>query len=123
VPLSLVVQTSATVNPGESGRANPIVVRVYQLKSDVAFRAAPYEKLFDDDKATLGQELIESTSVTLRPNDQAALSLMVSGEAKFLGIAAFYRQYDNIQWKVPIPTPIKGSGIVLVDKSVSFTAK
>ena len=92
VPLTLTVQTSSTVNPSESGRATPIVVRVYQLRSDVSFNAAPYEKLFDDAKGTLGQDLIgEPTSVTLRPSDQSTMSLMVAGDAKFVGVAACSR--------------------------------
>lgn len=124
VPLTLTVQSSATVNPGETGRPSPIVVRVYQLKRDVAFRAAPYDKLFDDDKGTLGDDLVERMAVTLRPSDQSPMSLMVRADVRFIGVAAFYRQYDSIQWKILIPTPLKGEGILLVDKaSVSFTAK
>ena len=121
------VQTSATVNPGENGRPLPVVVRLYQLKSDAAFRAASYDRLYEDDKGTLGSDLVgERFSVTLRPSDQTVHTLEVGADVRFIGIAAFYRQYDNanVQWKTWIPTPVKGSVSVMVDKSsVSFTTK
>ncbi len=119
------VQTSATVNPGENGRPLPVVVRLYQLKNDVAFRAAAYDGLYKDDQGTLGSDIVDKpTAVTLRASDQTVVSLLVSSEVRFIGVVAFYRQYDNAQWKILIPTPVNGDGIVMVDKSaVSFTAK
>jgi type VI secretion system protein VasD len=125
VPVSLMVQTSATVNPGENGRPLPVVVRLYQLKNDGAFKAASYDLLYKDDQGALGSDLADKpTAVTLRASDQTVITLMVSHDVRFIGIVAFYRQYDNgTQWKLPIPVPVNG-GTVMVDKSaVSFTAR
>jgi type VI secretion system VasD/TssJ family lipoprotein len=82
--------------------------------------------LYDDDKGALGSDLIgERFSVTLRPSDQTVLSLEVGADVRFIAVAAFYRQYDgDVRWKNWIPTPVKGSLIVTVDKTaVSFTSK
>lgn len=124
LPVNLTLQASATVNPSESNRPSPVVVRVYQLKDEAAFRSAAYDRLYEDDKAVLAADLVERTAVTLRPGAQTTVSIDFSADVRFLGIAAFFREYDNAQWKVVIPIPLKGDGTVLVDRSsVSFTLK
>jgi type VI secretion system protein VasD len=124
IPINLTFQASATVNPNDADRPSPVVVRVYQLKNDVAFKAASYDKLYEDDKAALGEDLIERHVMTLRPGAQSTVSVPFSQEIRFVGIVAFLRQYDGKQWKIPIPAPLKGDGIITVDRSgVTFAAK
>ena len=124
-PVNLTLEATQTVNPNDNNRPSPVVVRIYQLRNNAVFLATPYDRLFEDDKGALKEELIErSVAVTLRPGDRTTISVVMDKEVRFLGIAAFYRVYDGIQWHVAIPTPLKGDGTVLVDKSsVSFTAK
>jgi len=124
IPINLTFQASQSINPSESNRPSPVVVRVYQLKDDAAFRAATYEKLFDDDVALLEKDLIHRTPLTIRPGDQTTVSVPFSQEIRFVGIVAFFRQYDNTQWRIVIPAPLKGDGIISVERtSVSFAAK
>ena len=123
VLVTLTLQASATLNPSESNRPSPVVVRVYKLRSEVRFRAASYDSLYDDDKAALQEDMVDRTPMTLRPGDQTPVSLLLGPEVRFIGVAAFFRQYDNVQWQIVIPTPIKSDGTIRVDKSVSFTAK
>jgi type VI secretion system protein VasD len=124
LPINLTFQASATVNPSESGRPSPVVVRLYQLKNDAAFMAASYDRLYEDDEAVLKPDLVEKTGVTLRPGDKTTMSLNFGDDVRFIGIAAFYRNYDNTQWRIPIPMPLKGDGTVVVDRaSVSFVLK
>lgn len=123
-PVNLTLEASQTVNPNDSNRPSPVVVRVYQLKDDAAFRAASCGRLYDEDKAALGPDLIERTAATLRPGDRTTVSVVLNKELRFIGVAAFYFECDNAQWKIVIPTPLKGDGTILVDKSsVSFTSK
>jgi type VI secretion system protein VasD len=124
IPINLTFQASATVNPNDADRPSPVVVRVYQLKSDVAFKAASYEKLYEDDKGVIGPDLIEVHVMTLRPGAQSTVSIPFSQEIRFVGIAAFLRRYDGKQWRISIPAPLKGDGIISVDQSgVIFAAK
>jgi type VI secretion system protein VasD len=124
-PVNLTLQTSATIKPRESKRPSPVVVRVYQLKNDAAFRTVTYDRLYGDDKAALGDDLIErATSITLRPSEKTVVSIVQTPDLRFIGIAAFYREYAGKQWTVVIPAPLGGDGTVVIDQSsVSFTAK
>jgi type VI secretion system protein VasD len=124
IPINLTLQATPTINLSESNRPSPVVVRVYQLKDDAAFRAATYEKLFDEDVTLLEKDLIQRTPFTVRPGEQTTVSVPFSQGIRFIGIAAFFRQYDGKQWRVVIPALFKGDFIISVDQSsVSFAAK
>ena len=49
---------SGDVNPDNSGRASPIVVRLYQLRNDGEFATADFFALYDKEKETLGASFI-----------------------------------------------------------------
>jgi type VI secretion system protein VasD len=108
VPARLSVAARADVNPDEAGRASPVVLRVYQLKDDAAFRNADFFALFDKEQATLAASLIERQEFVLAPGDQRSnLEYPISGEAKFLAVAAAYRDIRNADWRALTPAPKK----------------
>ena len=51
------VEASEDLNPDYDGQASPLVVRMYQLKSPVAFNNATFFALYDSDVAELGDDL------------------------------------------------------------------
>ncbi|MBU2408148.1 MAG: type VI secretion system lipoprotein TssJ, partial [Gammaproteobacteria bacterium] len=67
VELTLVAGPDA--NPDARGRASPLTVRVYALKSGNAFSSADFFSLFDKDQATLGAEIAQREEMLLRPGD------------------------------------------------------
>ena len=126
LPVNFTIEASATVNPSETNRPSPVVVRVYQLRADQPFRSVvAYERLYADDRAALGETFIERVAAaTLRPGERTTVSVDFNQDVRFVGIAAFFRDYDTAQWRVVIPAPLKGDGTILVDRnSVSYTPK
>ena len=107
VPAHLTVAARADVNPDEAGRASPVVLRVYQLKDDAAFRDADFFALFDKEQATLAASLIDRLEFVLAPGDQRNQEFPISGEAKFLAVAAAYRDIRNADWRALTPAPKK----------------
>src|SRR6185436_10305384 len=65
---AMTLVASADTNPDRSGRPSPIVVRVYQLKTDAAFSGADFFALYDDDQKVLGAELITRDEYVLNPS-------------------------------------------------------
>ena len=59
----------ATVNPDARKRPSPVVLRVYELKSNALFESADFVSLFEKDQAVLGAELVSREEVILQPND------------------------------------------------------
>jgi type VI secretion system protein VasD len=78
---------------------------VYQLRTDGAFVGADFFALFDDDQKALGQELISRDEFVLAPSEQRMLDVTVSGEARFVGAVAAFRDIRNAQWRGLVPAP------------------
>jgi type VI secretion system protein VasD len=101
----LTLAAAADSNPDASGRPSPVVVRVYQLKTDGAFKGAEFFALFDDDMKVLGPDLIGRSEYTLAPSEKRTMEFDVSADAQFVGIIAAYRDIRNAQWRTILEAP------------------
>ncbi len=97
-PLNISINADVAVNPGESGQASPIVVRVYELKSIKAFNNASFFD-FDDEAKTLGADLIASNEYELVPGSSKEYTAKVSSEAAYIGVVASFRDIQSAKWK------------------------
>jgi type VI secretion system protein VasD len=93
VEWSIVV--AADINPDDRGRASPVAVRLYQLKSTEAFAKADFFALFDNDTATLGPDLVGREEVLLVPGATLRLRRSLAPEARFLAAFAAFRNFDR----------------------------
>lgn len=106
---------AATVdtNPDGAGRPSPIVVRVYQLRTDGAFNGADFFPLFDDDQKVLGPELITRDEFVLAPAEQRTIDVTLSAETRYVGAVAAFRDIRNAQWRGLIPAPRNGLRVTI----------
>ena len=51
-------EASGDLNPNAEGRASPLVVRIYELKSFSIFKNADFMSLYEKDDQVLGRELV-----------------------------------------------------------------
>jgi type VI secretion system protein VasD len=113
----LTVAAQSDVNPDAAGRPSPVVVRVYQLKDDAAFKDADFFALFDKEQPTLAASLVARQEFVLAPGDHKDVEFPVSADAKFLGVAAAFRDIRNSDWRVLKAAPTHGvKDIVKKDK-------
>jgi len=91
------ISSSKDVNYG----GNPVVVRVYQLKSAVNFQRASLESFWEDDTGILNGDLIgRPVEILLRPDDTQTLQQIgISEEAVYLAAAADFYQPDRERWR------------------------
>ena len=66
IQIDITVTAEAGVNPDGKGRAAPVLVRVYELKSQDSFEAADYFSLAANDKAVIGADLLVRDEFTRR---------------------------------------------------------
>lgn len=59
--------SSNAVNKTAEGEARPVVVRLYQLKGDERLFNASFEQIWQDDKTTLGEDLVSMQEVQVYP--------------------------------------------------------
>lgn len=107
-PIKMNIVVSSDVNPDAANRPSPIVIRVYQLKDDAAFKEADFFALNDKEQATLAAALVSREEFELAPGEHRAVDYKLSPDAHFVGVAAAFRDIRNAQWRSEIGAPDKG---------------
>jgi type VI secretion system protein VasD len=121
VKASMSLVAGADVNPDTSGRASPVVVRIYQLRTDALFRSADYFALLGDDQMVLGRELISRDEFMLVPSERKAVDVTVSNDTRFVGVFAAFRDNRNSLWRALIPAPRGGFSVAVERGRVVLT--
>ncbi|CAN7200141.1 type VI secretion system lipoprotein TssJ [Variovorax paradoxus] len=98
-PVSITLAAGADANPDARGRASPLTVRIYALKSPGPFEGADFFSLFEKDQATLGAELVQREEMLLRPGESRKLDLTLPADAKAIGVMAAFRDLDRARWR------------------------
>jgi type VI secretion system protein VasD len=106
--ISLIAQEM--LNKNEQGRAAPLLVKVYELKSEAAFEAADFFDLQKNDRNVLQQDLLARDEFILRPGDTRRIYRNTHPETKVLGFIAEFRDLPRSVWRVSytlLPSPEK----------------
>ncbi|NBC16897.1 MAG: type VI secretion system lipoprotein TssJ [Bacteroidetes bacterium] len=82
---------------------NAVTVGLYQLNSKTAFEGRDFGQFWQDPVNALGGELISSQTVTLYPNEPETLEIELEDGARYVGIAANFREPDPERWKTIYP--------------------
>jgi len=106
-PTHAQILVSGDVNPDTSGRASPIVVRLFQLRNDGEFAAADFFALYDREKETLGASLITREEYVLSPGETRKFDIPINPEARFIGVLAAYRDIRSAHWRALSSSPEK----------------
>lgn len=110
--LSLRLTASSDLNPDINGRASPLALTIYQLKSASSFKKSDYMSLVENSKSILGRDLIAANTLTIRPGQTLELDYPISeGEAAF-GIVAGYRVIDSSGWQLVYEYPLAKKGFL-----------
>jgi type VI secretion system protein VasD len=110
IQTELKVTTADYLNPDIRGKASPVVLTVYELKSQKEFSDATFEQLTTNPLNNLKTSLIDIHHYELEPHSESKLHFNMTKDAHYLGMVAGYRIMNNSQWKKIIPlTPGKTS--------------
>jgi type VI secretion system protein VasD len=104
--MNVTVNAASTVNPDEEKRAAPIVVRIYELKTDGAFNAADFFTLQDKDKTVLADDFVKRDQFQLRPGEHVTITRTADPATTTLGILAAYRDLPNSVWRAVYALPV-----------------
>ena len=118
----MTITAGVDTNPDATGRPSPVVVRVYQLKTDASFNGAEFFALFDNDQKVLGAELISRDEFVMTPAERRTIDVVVSDQTRFVGAIAAYRDIRNSQWRaLAAAAPKKGLNIDVGRARVSLS--
>jgi len=103
--INVEIKAASSVNPDGSGRASPIVVRIYALKSLGKFNTTDFYSLYSGEQTALGADMVTREEFHLTPGGQKIYTREVSSQALYLGVIAAFRDIDNATWRSSIPLP------------------
>ena len=110
--IDLNIASQANVNPDHSGRPSPVIVKMYELKSDLAFNQSDFSALFSNPMQTLGADLLAADEITLVPGEVLKIAYQPTLETKFVGIVAGFRQMERAHWRIIKPVVPEEGGAV-----------
>ncbi len=87
------------LNTDNMGRSFPVLVKVYELKSDNMFKNADFFSLQTNDKGVLQDDLLHKDEILLRPGKNAVIKRMLSPEASAIGVVAEFRELTFADWR------------------------
>jgi len=92
--------------------ALPVVVRVYQLSDDTAFKSAAFRDLWKRDTEVLGSSLLSSKEIVMRPDSKENISVPLDERTKFVAGFALFRNPDGAKWRFiePVSTNFIANG-------------
>jgi type VI secretion system protein VasD len=115
--VELTFTASADINPDPSGRASSVNVRYYQLGATGAFEKADYFQLHDHEAALLTKDVLDQQDLLLTPGATKTVTIEGKAGAKFLGVAASFRDIDGATWRGDVPIPPNKTTKIKVDVS------
>jgi type VI secretion system protein VasD len=101
------LQAEGDLNPDPSGRASPVVVRVFELKSDAEFGTADFFALYERERETLGSSLLSRQEYVLKPGAREELWLPVPRGTAYIGVVAAFRDIRSTKWRTVVRAPRK----------------
>jgi type VI secretion system VasD/TssJ family lipoprotein len=104
-PLSVFVDGAADLNRGPSGQPLPTVVKVYQLKGTTRLAVVSLDEVMRNEKAALGDDLLEAQQLTLKPGARVYPELRRAKDASHLAVAALYREPTAESWRNMVALP------------------
>lgn len=114
------------LNPDAEGKPLSVVMRVYQLTDLERFAATDADTLWDAPEKSLGNTLVEARELTLLPGIGQIDQWPLAKSARYVGMAAFFRDDQDARWKVAFDAnSLRKDGIwfssdglrILVDKT------
>lgn len=105
IKLELTINASSTVNPDDKGRASPVLVRVYELKTETAFENADYFSLDKNDKTVLTQDQLARDEFVLRPGESRDIERKLNPDTAALGLLIGYRDLGKATWRTVYKLP------------------
>lgn len=107
-PRNVMVRLHAApkLNVDAKGRPLALVARVYKLRQNAAFEAAPYSAFLTPgaEKEAFGADLVEVKDVTLVPGQRYETLEKVTREAGYVGVVALFHSPAPQRWRLAFST-------------------
>ena len=115
--IDLAVASQPNVNPDHSGRPSPVVVKMYELRGDLAFKQNDFYSLFHEPVKALGNDLVAADELVFVPSEARTVSYDPMPHTRFIGVVAGFRQIERARWRAIIPVNPEEKNTVRIELS------
>jgi len=113
--IELVIASEPNVNPDVTGRPSPLIVKMFELRRDLAFNQADFQTLFFKPMQALNADLVATDELTLVPGEARRIKYKPNPETRFVGIVAGFRNMDRANWRIIKPVDPEEPNFVALD--------
>lgn len=120
------LQVTNTLNPDSRGRASPLVLRLFELKSAAAFNSADFFTLWDHESQALGADAVAREEFLLRPGEKRNFERTLQPDTRHLGVVAAFRDLEHARWRDSlevVPHEKQAISIRVESRSVSISGE
>src|SRR5512139_3890985 len=82
--VTLDLYAAGNINPNENGNPRPVVIRLYQLVSDLNLANARYDDVLNQPDKVLGKDVLKVDELSVFPNDHVRVKFERNKEAAYL---------------------------------------
>lgn len=98
--VELQINVAEQVNPDELGRSSPVVIRLYELKKNVAIEGLEFFSVYDQTEADFKAAVISMKEFQVNPGQLLQQMVLTDVSTTHLMLVAAFKDIDNSQWKV-----------------------
>lgn len=98
--VELQINVAEQVNPDELGRSSPVVIRLYELKKNVAIEGLEFFSVYDQTEADFKTAVISMKEFQVNPGQLLQQTVLTDAATSHLMLVAAFKDIDNSQWKV-----------------------
>lgn len=97
--VQLDVMVDKQVNPDPSGRASPLVIKVYQLNDKLAFETKDFFSIYDATDKDFKKAIVTQKEYQLNPGHEIHQALVTDPATNYIGIIAAFRDIEIAKWR------------------------
>ena len=121
--LDLTFIADKNINPDANATPSPLFIRMYELKSDKAFKNADFIDIYERDKEVLGDDMLGKQRLKrLIPGEKREKDFVLDPQTHFVGLFAEFQSYKDATYKVIIPVEptnvVASSSVVRVSGNI-----
>lgn len=103
--MTMSIKATPHINPDNFQVSKPVVVTIYQLTQPVPFKTLSYSQLTQQHTTALGPNLVDYTTVELRPKETKQQTIKIYRSTKTIGIVAQFHLMGKSKWRSVIALP------------------
>ncbi len=111
--MQLALQSSKNINPTDDGESLPTVIRVFQLRGELAIDNIDFDSLWEaEEPEALGESFLSMEEITMYPDKTEVRELPVEADATHVLAAGLFRKPASTSWYTSYEIPVEHPDVV-----------